>query len=251
MKPSGLRAEAVERWGVKLSHDQAYREKRKVVKLVQGAGIEQFTHLRSYGQELLKSNPNSIVVIQCADSNDNHVFERIYVCLEACKAGFAKTCKPLIGLDACFLKGDYGGQLMAAVGRDGNNQNFPIAYVVVEAETKDSWQWFLDLLMHDLEGYSQRSYAFISDQQKVKHLYLYLCIYLFTYYAFRCLHIIHILHVTGTSSSCSRHQCQCGVQIMCEAFIWQLEEETPCIRIKGTVYGQLLKQQKFQHRKWK
>ncbi|KAI5434312.1 hypothetical protein KIW84_021247 [Lathyrus oleraceus] len=87
MKPSGLRAEAVERWGVKLSYDQAYREKRKVVKLVQGAGIEQFTHLRSYGQELLKSNPNSTVVIQCADSNDNHVFERIYVCLEACKAG--------------------------------------------------------------------------------------------------------------------------------------------------------------------
>ncbi|XP_050908396.1 uncharacterized protein LOC127122024 [Lathyrus oleraceus] len=163
MKPSGLRAEAVERWGVKLSYDQAYREKRKVVKLVQGAGIEQFTHLRSYGQELLKSNPNSTVVIQCADSNDNHVFERIYVCLEACKAGFAKTCKPLIGFDACFLKEDYGGQLMAAVGRDGNNQNFSIAYGVVESETKDSWQWFLNLLMHDLEGYSQRSYEFILD----------------------------------------------------------------------------------------
>ncbi|CAL5197986.1 unnamed protein product [Lathyrus oleraceus] len=108
------------------------------MELDQGAGIEKFTHLRSYGQELLKSNPNSTVVIQCADSNGNHVFERIYVCLEACKAGFAKTCMPLIGLDAYFLKGDYGGQLMAAVERDDNNQNFPIAYVAVEAETKDS-----------------------------------------------------------------------------------------------------------------
>lgn len=172
MKPSGLIAEVVERWGGKLSHDQAYRAKRKAMELVQGDGIEQFTHLRNYGQELLKSNPNSIVVIQCVDSNGNHVFERIYVCLEASKAGLAKTCKPLIGLDACFLKGDYGGQLMAAVGRDCNNQNFPIAYVVVEAETKDSWQWFLDLLMHDLEGYNQRSYAFISDQQKGKALIL-------------------------------------------------------------------------------
>ncbi|KAI5416348.1 hypothetical protein KIW84_041420 [Lathyrus oleraceus] len=87
MKPSGLIDEAVERWGVKLSHDQAYKAKRKAMELVQ-------------------------------------------------EAGFAKTCKPLIGLDACFLKGDYHGQLMATLGRDGKNQNFLIAYFVVEAETK-------------------------------------------------------------------------------------------------------------------
>ncbi|CAL5189795.1 unnamed protein product [Lathyrus oleraceus] len=54
---------------------------------------------------------------------------------------------------------------MAAAGRDGNNGNI-IAYVIVEAEIKDSWKWFLDLLMHDLEGYNQRSYAFILDRQK-------------------------------------------------------------------------------------
>ncbi|KAI5437003.1 hypothetical protein KIW84_023213 [Lathyrus oleraceus] len=78
MKPSGIGAEAVERWGVKLSHDQEYMAKRKVMELVQGDGIEQFTHLRSYGQVLLKSNSNSTVVIQYADSNGNHVFERIY-----------------------------------------------------------------------------------------------------------------------------------------------------------------------------
>lgn len=36
------------------------------------------------------------------------------------------------------------------VGKDENNQMFPIAYVVVEAETKGSWEWFLDLLLKDL-----------------------------------------------------------------------------------------------------
>lgn len=79
MKLSSLIFEVVERYRVKLSHDQAYRAKRKAIKLVQGAGIEQFTNLRSYGQELLKSNPNSTIVIQCVDSNVNRVFERIYV----------------------------------------------------------------------------------------------------------------------------------------------------------------------------
>lgn len=49
------------------------------------------------------------------------VFERIYVCFAACKTAFATTCRPLIGLDGCFLKGVYGGQLLSAVGKDGNN----------------------------------------------------------------------------------------------------------------------------------
>ncbi|XP_058733914.1 uncharacterized protein LOC131605589 [Vicia villosa] len=166
MKPVGLIAEAVDRWGVKLSHDKAYRAKRRAMELIQGAGMDQFTHLRRYAQELLKSNPNSNVVVQCADSNEGPVFERIYVCLDACKSGFEKYCRPLIGLDACFLKGDYGGQLMAVVGRDGNNKIYPIAYAVVEAETKDSWEWFINILMEDLESLNHRAYAFISDQQK-------------------------------------------------------------------------------------
>ncbi|XP_058746445.1 uncharacterized protein LOC131619357 [Vicia villosa] len=166
MKTKGLIAEAMQKWGVKLSSDQAYMAKRKAMELIHGAGREQFTHLRRYAKELLKSNPNSTVKIQCAVSEGGPVFERIYVCLEACKAAFATTCRPLIGLDACFLKGDFGGQLISAVGKDGNNKMMPIAYVVVEAETKDSWQWFIKLLLEDLQSIHHKVYGFISDQQK-------------------------------------------------------------------------------------
>ncbi|XP_058733419.1 uncharacterized protein LOC131605035 [Vicia villosa] len=166
MRCKGLIAEALEKWGVKLSKDQAYRAKRKALELIQGAGCEQFAHLRLYANELLKSNPNSTVKIQCVDSSGGPIIERIYVCLKACKAAFATTCRPLIGLDACFLKGDFGGQLMAAVGTDGNNKIMPIAYAVVEAETKDSWQWFLNLLLDDLQAIQHNRYGFISYQQK-------------------------------------------------------------------------------------
>ncbi|XP_058783216.1 uncharacterized protein LOC131657882 [Vicia villosa] len=138
MKPAGLVAETLQRWGSKITTDQAYRAKRKALEMIQGAGIDQFRHLRSYGEEFLRSNPKSTVVIKYAENNGNPAFERIYICLDACKSRFATYCRPIIGLDACFLKGDYGGQLMSAVGRDGNNQIYPIAYAVVEAETKDS-----------------------------------------------------------------------------------------------------------------
>uniref|UniRef100_A0A2N9GBQ0 F-box domain-containing protein n=1 Tax=Fagus sylvatica TaxID=28930 RepID=A0A2N9GBQ0_FAGSY len=43
---------------------------------------------------------------------------------------------PIIGLDECHLKGVYGGQLLSAVGRDGNDNLFPIAMAIVEAETR-------------------------------------------------------------------------------------------------------------------
>ena len=169
MKTKGLIAEALQKWGVKLTTDQAYRAKRKAIDLIQGAGREQFTHLRRYAEELLKSNPNSTVKIQCVVSESGPVFERIYVCLEGCKAAFATICRPLIGLDACFLKGDFGGQLISAVGKDGNNKMMPIAFAVVEAETKDSWKWFIKLLLDDLQSIHHKVYGFISDQQKVRY----------------------------------------------------------------------------------
>jgi len=77
------------------------------------------------------------------------------------------NCRPLIGLDRCFLKGRYGGHLLSVVGKDGNNQMIPIAFAVVEAETKESWDWFMELLLSDLNGIEFKRWSFISDQQKV------------------------------------------------------------------------------------
>jgi hypothetical protein len=54
---------------------------------------------------------------------------------------------------------------LVAVGRDTNDQYFPLAFGVVETETKDSWSWFLQLLLEDV-GQDKR-YVFISYQQKV------------------------------------------------------------------------------------
>ncbi|XP_059436479.1 uncharacterized protein LOC132169463 [Corylus avellana] len=81
------------------------------------------------------------------------------------KKGFLDGCSPVIEVDGCFLKGSFKGQLLVAVGKDRNNNMYPIA--VVEAETKDFWTWFLEILVSDL-GVHERSYrlTFISDRQK-------------------------------------------------------------------------------------
>ena len=59
---------------------------------------------------------------------------RLYVCMDACKSEFRAACRPIIGLDGCFVKVPHRGQLLAAVEIDPDNAIYPIAYAVVESE---------------------------------------------------------------------------------------------------------------------
>ncbi|KAK3230937.1 hypothetical protein Dsin_002818 [Dipteronia sinensis] len=73
---------------------------------------------------------------------------------------------PLLGLDGCFTKGYHIRQLLTAIGVDGNNQLYLIAYALVEAETKDICGWFLEQLTDDLELNNSFSIVWISDKHK-------------------------------------------------------------------------------------
>ncbi|XP_072087129.1 uncharacterized protein [Arachis hypogaea] len=122
----------------------AMRTKQIALDEIQGTFREQYKRIYDYGYELLR---------------------RIYVCLEACKQSF-QHCRSFIGLDRCFLKTPQGGQLLTAIGWDSNDQMLPIAYAVVEVETKDSWIWFLNHLASDIGIEKMKRSTFMSDQQK-------------------------------------------------------------------------------------
>lgn len=99
----------------------------------------------------------------------------MFVTYDAQVRGLIAGCRPIIGLDACFLKGPYGGQLIHANGRDANNQMYPIAMAVVEAaETKDRWTWFLEALISMIGRPEQRGWKFISDRQKVQFMFIFM-----------------------------------------------------------------------------
>ncbi|KAL0327849.1 UNVERIFIED_CONTAM: hypothetical protein Scaly_2217500 [Sesamum calycinum] len=64
------------------------------------------------------------------------------------------------------VEGLFKGQLLAAIGRDPNDNIYPIAVAYVEVEKYDSWEWFLNLLLRDIGSHNERGWAFISDRQK-------------------------------------------------------------------------------------
>ncbi|XP_072064238.1 uncharacterized protein [Arachis hypogaea] len=155
----------------------AGRSRQAALEEIQGAYLEQYKRIADYCSELLRANPGSSVTLKVQRSPDFEVedqqqrlnnyciFQRVYVCLAACKKSFLQ-CRKFLGLDVCFLKTPQGGQLLTAVGWDPNDQMLPIAYAVVEAETKDTWKWFLRLLIDDFGVDIIGKTTFMSDQQK-------------------------------------------------------------------------------------
>jgi len=99
-------------------------------------------------------------------------FQMMYMSLAAMKNGFRDGCRPIIGLDACFLKGVYKGQLLATIGRDANDSMYPIVIAVVEAETRDNWTWFLKALLANLGPRGPHGWTFILDRQKGKYFHI-------------------------------------------------------------------------------
>ncbi|CAN1177655.1 hypothetical protein LINPERHAP2_LOCUS33221 [Linum perenne] len=79
------------------------------------------------------------------------------------------ACRRMFGLDGCFLKGEVKGMLLSVVGKDGNNQIYPIAWAVVEGENRSSWTWFIDNVREQLDMADGTGWSVIFDQQKVKY----------------------------------------------------------------------------------
>ncbi|XP_038705767.1 uncharacterized protein LOC120001481 isoform X2 [Tripterygium wilfordii] len=151
-----------------VSLGQCKRVRKTVLADLTGSCVKEYAQLRNYAEELMLSNPGSTVSLLTdrQDENGPAPFKAFYCCFKACKEGFMKGCRPILGIDGCFLKGLVKGELLTAIGRDGNNQMFPLAWVVVLVENTETWTWFLNLLKHDLGTAEGELWTLISDRQK-------------------------------------------------------------------------------------
>ncbi|KAL7246204.1 hypothetical protein ACSBR2_001353 [Camellia fascicularis] len=78
-----------------------------------GAHSISFDHLRWYISAVIEHNPGSYI------NDHTHWFTRYFISFKGCIDGFIH-CRPLLFLDATFLKGRFKGFLLAATTKDGN-----------------------------------------------------------------------------------------------------------------------------------
>jgi len=135
-----LKKKVKKKWNVEIHDNSLYRARKKAQQTIYGKLGEQYYRLWDYCAAIRSTNVGSCVIMMVERPMPEVPcrFQRMYMSLAAMKNEFRDGCRPIIGLDACFLKGVYKGQLMAAIERDANDNMYPIAIAVVEAETKDS-----------------------------------------------------------------------------------------------------------------
>ena len=172
-------------YGVTVHKRMAYRAKIKAREKVLGDHKKQYYRIRDYLQTIIDKNPGSRCIVTTVTGptpeqvekmkrgllvviSDLPRFNGLFFCVSAAKLGFLEGCRPFIGLDGCFIKLTTGAQILAATGRDGNNNMYPIAWAVVPKEDTENWTWFLEQLKYALGGESGKFgyYTIMSDRQK-------------------------------------------------------------------------------------
>ncbi|XP_074342088.1 uncharacterized protein LOC141679500 [Apium graveolens] len=166
-----MQLEVNEKLGLMVSTSQCWRAKKKAIGEIKVDLIKHYKLLYDYAEEIMKTHPGSRIAIDYTTTEvGDKIFKRLYVCFSGIKRARKEHCRHVIGLDGCFLKGRCKGELLSAIGRDANNQIFPICWAVVEGENTNSWTWFVEHMMMDIgpDGVfsTGKGWTIISDQQK-------------------------------------------------------------------------------------
>ena len=160
---------ATKKLGVTVPYMRMYRARLKAIDLLGGDPDEAYRLMPRYVQMINRTNPQSIVELECDYIERPPLFKRLFMGLEGLRRGFLSGCAPFLFFDGCHLKGRYGGVLLSAVGTDANCGLYPIAVAVVESECKESWGFFLHCLKNMLGPFEEsKHWHFMADRQKVQ-----------------------------------------------------------------------------------
>ncbi|CAN1120443.1 hypothetical protein LINPERHAP2_LOCUS198 [Linum perenne] len=155
-------------YGIGINSNKCYRARNEARTLLEGTLEDEYKKLRPYVAALQRADPEGQFILEVDIHQEDKVsFKRMYVGFSSLFKGFLDGCRPILGFDGCFLKGELPGKLLSAVGKDGNNQMFSLAWAVTEGENTSAWKWFVELVREQLYLDKGNGWTVISDQQKV------------------------------------------------------------------------------------
>jgi len=165
-----LVAEIKNRFGYSVSYDKAWNGKQKALAKEFGDWEESYNELPWWYQAVQESNPN--IIIQCTGPSvlvsgqpdpSCYIMERVFWSFGPCIQGF-NYCKPIVQVDGTFLTGRYQWTLLTTLAQDGSRNIFPLAFVIVERETKEALIWVFQLLREHVTP--QSNLCLITDRGK-------------------------------------------------------------------------------------
>ena len=86
--------------GCEVKYHKCYNAKRFAMRMIYGDTNEEYNRVWDYAEAIRKFNPCSTAIVKCIGIEfPPPLFQRMYICLKACKEGFVAGCRRIIGID--------------------------------------------------------------------------------------------------------------------------------------------------------
>ncbi|XP_050206553.2 uncharacterized protein LOC126656111 [Mercurialis annua] len=160
-----LMAGILESLGLDLPYKRVWYAKERAISSVYGDWEYNYTQITKFMDNVVEVNPGSFWHgegrltdcggVQC------RIFKRMFWTFFPMVDGFP-FCKPVLFIDGTHLYGKYKLHMLIASAVDGNNHIMPVAFAIVESESSESFEYFLNHLGDQV--IRDRKVAIVSDR---------------------------------------------------------------------------------------
>ena len=128
-----IQATIIKKFGYEISYKKALVRKHKALTILFGDFQKSYAELPRFFMTLEHANPECVVTWKAFDNHmhNTKVFQHVVWAFHPSIEGF-NHCRPILSIDGTHLYGKYKCTLMIAMGCDGNNQLFPLAFAIIE-----------------------------------------------------------------------------------------------------------------------
>jgi len=148
-----LVADIKSRYGYTTTYRRTWIAKEKAITMEYGDWDQSYNEVPRWLLAAQQTNPGTIfqlsgplVNVDAENGTSTYIMEHCLWAFGPCIEGF-KYCKPVVEVDGTFLTSRYHATLLTVVALDGNRNLFPLAFAIVEGETKETLIWFFQLLL--------------------------------------------------------------------------------------------------------
>ncbi|XP_070046325.1 uncharacterized protein [Nicotiana tomentosiformis] len=133
---------------------------------VEGQSIIEIDNQQALGIQVLENVP---VIEEVAEKSSTQLTRRrflyMFYAYGSSIAGWNHY-RPVIAVDATFLKSKYHGILMILISKNANNQIFPLAFGIAESENNNSYEWCkeFDLYMSEIPKVYKKTFDYLIEE---------------------------------------------------------------------------------------